>query len=54
MTLRSNTPYSERSAQIVDSSFATAADLKFYSGTMPTSGTLLLTGSDPKEFDQSS
>lgn len=53
MTLRSNKVYSQRSAQIIDSSFSTSADLKFYSGTMPTSGTLELTGSDPKEFNQS-
>ncbi len=51
MTLRSNTRYSEKSASIVVTSFSSAADLYFYKGTMPSSGTLQLTGSDPKEFN---
>ena len=49
MTLNSNSNYAQRVAQVVDTSFGTSgSDLNFYSGTMPTTGTLSLTGSDPK------
>jgi hypothetical protein len=52
MTLRANAKYAQRTAQVIDSSFATTgSDLNFYSGVMPTTGTLSLTGSDPKYFN---
>lgn len=46
MTLKSNLFYSNKAAQIIATNFSTTgADLYLYSGTQPTTGTLVTTGS---------
>lgn len=56
MTLKTNNAYSTRTAQVVDTSFSTTADIRFYSGSQPSligSPAMILSGTDPKEFDSS-
>lgn len=52
MALQTTLTYSTRTANVVDNNFGSSADIAFYSGTMPTSGTLQLTGSAPQYFDK--
>jgi len=49
MTLNSEIGYTTRTAQVIANTFSTSGtDLYFYTGTMPTSGTLSLTGAVPQ------
>ncbi len=55
MALKSEIGYSKRTAQVIANTFSnTGADLYFFTGTMPSSGTINLTGTAPSWVDLAS